>query len=179
VRFNTNPFVENMNILLKNKRISISSMGKNDEILINQITGEVRGTHVGTYKVVDPTKFIKLFTQNIGMILDLNRAGIRSLGVVAWAVQQKSINKDIVPLTQNTLKEFTKSYSEDGFCLATFKKGIAELIKAKILARHMDRGVYFINPSFIFNGDRIAFTKVIEKSKEQHSEKEKEIEHEQ
>ncbi|WP_259272006.1 hypothetical protein [Klebsiella pneumoniae] len=35
--------------------------------------------------------------------------------------------------------------------------------KAKIIAKTMRQGRYFINPNFVFNGDRIAFTTVIER----------------
>ena len=38
-----------------------------------------------------------------------------------------------------------------------------ELEDAKIIAKHRKRGDYFINPNFVFNGDRIAFSTVIEK----------------
>ncbi|MBC9222158.1 hypothetical protein IBK32_10680, partial [Escherichia coli] len=43
--------------------------------------------------------------------------------------------------------------------------GLAELEAAKIIAKHLRPGWYFINPNFIFNGDRIAFTTVIERKK--------------
>lgn len=174
-RFNRNPFIENMNISVENKRITISPMGKNNDVLINQLTGEMKGTHVGTYKTVDSTKFVKLFTENIGMIFDLSKTGVRILGVVVWAVQEKAINKDIVTLTQNTLKEFLEKNKNEKIGLASFKKGISELVDAQIIARHMDRGVYFINPNFIFNGDRVAFTKIIAKNQSSDQESEDDI----
>jgi DNA-binding GntR family transcriptional regulator len=49
--------------------------------------------------------------------------------------------------------------------IATFKRGINELENAKIIAKTIRKGWYFINPNFIFNGDRIAFTTVIERTK--------------
>ena len=42
--------------------------------------------------------------------------------------------------------------------LATFKRGLNELEKAKIIAKTIRQGRYYINPNFVFNGDRIAFT---------------------
>ena len=47
--------------------------------------------------------------------------------------------------------------------LATFKRGINELEDAQIIAKTVRQGRYFINPNFVFNGDRIAFTTVIER----------------
>lgn len=49
--------------------------------------------------------------------------------------------------------------------IATLKRGITELEKAQIIAKTVRKGRYFINPNFIFNGDRIAFTTVIERAK--------------
>lgn len=36
---------------------------------------------------------------------------------------------------------------------------------AKIIAKHLRAGDYYINPNFVFNGDRIAFSTVIERKK--------------
>ncbi|MFY0838350.1 hypothetical protein ACA371_28650, partial [Klebsiella pneumoniae] len=49
--------------------------------------------------------------------------------------------------------------------LATMKRGINELEKAKIIAKTMRKSFYFINPNFLFNGDRVAFTTVIERER--------------
>ena len=64
------------------------------------------------------------------------------------------------------MKEFSK---------ATFKRGLLELTKAKIVARTVRQGRYFINPNFMFNGDRIAFTTLIERDDE-HNEDQTEME---
>ncbi|MCV5480042.1 replication/maintenance protein RepL, partial [Escherichia coli] len=47
--------------------------------------------------------------------------------------------------------------------MATFKRGINELEKASIIAKTLRKGRYYINPNFVFNGDRIAFTNLIER----------------
>ena len=49
---------------------------------------------------------------------------------------------------------------------ATFKRGLAELETAKLIAKTVRKGRYFVNPSFVFNGDRVAFSTVIERKKE-------------
>jgi hypothetical protein len=40
---------------------------------------------------------------------------------------------------------------------------LRDLEKAQILARTLRKGRYFINPNFVFNGDRIAFTTLLER----------------
>jgi hypothetical protein len=39
------------------------------------------------------------------------------------------------------------------------------MIKGQIIAKNVKSGFYFINPNFAFNGDRIAFTQIIERKK--------------
>ena len=51
--------------------------------------------------------------------------------------------------------------------IKTLYRGINELIKSEVIAKSNRIGVYFINPSFCFNGDRLAFTTVIERKKEE------------
>jgi hypothetical protein len=45
------------------------------------------------------------------------------------------------------------------------KRGLAELEKARIIAKTLRQGRYFINPNFVFNGDRVAFTTLIERDR--------------
>ena len=126
------------------------------------------GTHVTTYKSVDGEQFVKLFTANIALTFDLKAAGIKAFSVLLWSVQNKGLFKDEVPLDVLVLDEFTEAHMDKEPPLrlsqATFLRGLAELVKAQIIAKTMRQGWYFINPNFLFNGDRVAFTTVIERS---------------
>lgn len=165
-RHKTNPFLENMIVPVKGRQVRLSRLGKDDNVLVNQKTGEVLGTHVTTYKAVDGEQFVKLFTANIGLAFDLTSAGIKAFTVLMWVVQNKALAKDEVPLDVFTLEEFLDSQDEQKkLSLGTFRRGLAELEKAQIIAKTVRQGVYFINPNFVFNGDRIAFTTVIERKK--------------
>ncbi len=165
-RYKTNPFLGGMIIPVKGRQVRLSSLG-DDSVLVNQATGEVRGTHVTTYKRVDGEQFVKLFTANIGLTFDLSAAGIKTFSVLMWTVQHKAISRDEVDLDALTLEDFTEAHAGDKkplrLSIATFKRGMNELEKAQIIAKTMRKGRYFINPNFIFNGDRIAFTTVIER----------------
>lgn len=167
-RYKTNPFLEGMLIPVKGRQVKLSRLGKDDNILINQGTGEVLGTHITTYKKVDNEQFVKLFTANIAMTFDLSSPGIKAFSVLLWVVQNKALAKDDVDLDALALEEFAEAHSDKDPPLklspATFRRGLNELEKAQIIAKTMRQGRYFINPSFIFNGDRIAFTTVIERN---------------
>jgi hypothetical protein len=156
-----------MIVPVKGRKVRLSSLGKDDNILVNQATGEVSGTHVTTYKRVDGEQFVKLFTANIALTFDLSSAGIKTFSVLLWVIQHKAIGKDEVDLDALILEDFMEAHAEDKkplkLSIATFKRGINELEKAQIIAKTMRKGRYFINPNFMFNGDRIAFTTLIER----------------
>lgn len=167
-RHKTNPFIADMIIPVKGRQVRLSSLGKDNNIIVNQDTGEILGgTHVTTYKKVDSEQFVKLFTANIGLTFDLSAQGIKAFGVLVWAIQNRSITKDEVYLDIHTREDFIEAHADDKrlkLSQPTFARGLAELTKAQIIAKTLRQGVYFINPNFIFNGDRIAFTTVIEKN---------------
>ncbi|ECE6016621.1 hypothetical protein DMZ75_24250 [Salmonella enterica subsp. diarizonae] len=168
IRYEENPFVEGMVVPMKGQRIQISRLGRDDNILVNQSTGEIQGTHIATFKRVDSEQFVKLFTANIALTFELGAAGIKAFGVLAWILQDRSISQDIVPLDKYVLDDFLKSQDTKlSLSQATFARGLSELEKAKIIAKHVRQGWYFINPNFVFNGDRIAFTTIIERKRKE------------
>ena len=171
IRFKENPFTKDLLIPLKNKQVQISMLGADNNIVINQETGEcLGGTSVITYKRVDQTQFIKLFTQNIKLAFELTQAGQKALYVLFWAIQQ-GINKDKVTLDQLTLRDFLEVYPELTMSISTFWRGLSELVKSQIIAMTERKGDYFINPNFAFYGDRVAFTTVLEVEKRKKREK--------
>lgn len=168
-RYSENPFAENMVIELRSKNVQISHLGKDDNIMVNQSTGEVTGTHVVARKKVDTTKFVKTFADYMSFTFDLTKAGNKALRVVMWAVKETAIGKDIVALDKYALEDFLKAHAEIDpplqLTYPTFTRGLSELEKAKIIAKSVRAGNYFINPNCMFNGDRIAFTTVIERNR--------------
>lgn len=171
VRYKVNPFLENLTVNLREKSVRLSPLGKDDHVLIDQSTGETRGTHLVTYRYVDNEQFLKLFTKNIALTFDLTSPGIRAFNVLCWAVQVGALAKDEVSLDSFALEEFQAAHADRDpplktFSLATFKRGLAELENSKLIAKTLRKGRYFVNPSFVFNGDRMAFSTVIARKKE-------------
>ena len=166
-RHKTNPFIDGMVVPVRGRQVKLSKIGGDDNILVSQSTGEIGATHVTTYKKVDGEQFIKLFTANIAMTFDLSAAGIKAFSVLLWSVQHKAVSKDLIDFDALTLSDFIEDHSLAPkplkLSLTTFKRGINELEKSQIIAKSMRKGRYFINPNFVFNGDRIAFSTVIER----------------
>lgn len=176
VRYESNPFIEGMVVPIRGQKVQLSKLGKDDNVLVNQTTGEVQGTHITTYKRVDAEQFVKLFTANIALTFDLKAAGIKAFNVLVWMLQNKSISKDLVPLDKFALDAFLVAHDDRApkikLSQPTFWRGLAELESAQIIAKHLRQGWYFINPNFVFNGDRIAFTTVIESNKRKEEQQE-------
>ncbi|WP_245163547.1 replication/maintenance protein RepL [Buttiauxella gaviniae] len=170
VRYESNPFIEGMVVPIKGQKVQLSKLGKDNNILVNQTTGEVHGTHVTTYRKVDAEQFVKLFTANIALTFDLKAAGIKAFNVLVWMLQNTSISKDLVPLDKIALDEFLAAHDDRKppikLSQPTFWRGLAELEAAQIIAKHVRQGWYFINPNFVFNGDRVAFTTLIERKED-------------
>lgn len=161
-----------MFIPIGKQNIKISRMGRDENILVNQQTGEVHGTHITAYRKVDKEEFVKLFTKNIALTFDLKAAGIKAFNVLVWSMQKKAIDKDLVPLDKWVVEEFLEDMNSEreneiNLSLPTFWRGLAELEKAKIIAKSIRQGNYFLNPNFVFNGDRVAFTTMIETKSEE------------
>lgn len=166
-RHKTNPFLQDMIIPVKDKKVRLSPLGKDENILVNQTTGDILGTHVTTYKRVDGEHFVKLFTTNIALTFDLSAQGIKAFTILMWAIQHRAIAKDEIYLDTHTREDFIDAHEGKDKSLKlsqpTFARGLAELTKAQIIAKTLRQGVYWINPNFVFNGDRIAFTTLIER----------------
>lgn len=155
-RYGHNPFVGKSVITSKKKRITIGA--SSDVILSND--GEIKGTTVGTYREVDDAMFVKLFTQNIGLTFNLSANGVKALTVLIWAVQQ-GIGRDVYTLDKYTHADFLSANDDLKMAYVTFAKGLNELTKAQIIAKAQRMGDYYINPHFVFNGDRIVFVNEI------------------
>lgn len=162
-RYEKNPFLNIYSIPKQDRKISVGKM--NDNIWINKYTGEKSVTQIITYRKIDNEKFVKLFAQNIGLTFDLSSFGIRAFNVLLWCIQLK-IEKDLIILDKYSLDDFCKKNNKK-FDTSNFRKGLRELQKAKIIAKSLRKSEYFINPHFCFNGDRVAFTTLIERNKQE------------
>jgi len=69
-RYKENPFIKEMVVPVKKARVQISRIGPDNNILINQSTGETQGTALTSYHKVDGEKFVKLFTANIALTFE-------------------------------------------------------------------------------------------------------------
>jgi hypothetical protein len=145
-----NPFVPDVRV--KSRRITNE---RGDMMLIDATTKEVTSPIAGFWecKEVDSSSFIKLFINGVKALAELSNAGTKVFEILYIELQRNS-GKDKIYLHHKNLDKNETALSE-----RTFRRGLAELLDKKFIALTPTIGWYWINPDFIWNGDRLAFVK--------------------
>ena len=151
-----NPFM----VEVKTKTRRVTSR-RGDMMLISSETGEIQTTVAGFWEAeeVDATKFVKLFVNGIKALAELSNAGTKVFEVLCGEMR-KNIGRDQIYMGFAALDQNVTKISR-----ATFKRGMAELIDKEFIAATPMQGVYWLNPDFVWNGDRLAFVKEYRKKK--------------
>lgn len=155
--YKDNPFVAASQGFSVTVRKDMMLVGGDLEIKDKAGSDVVTGV-IGKAQIVDTDEFVKLYTKNIGVLFDLSARGQKALIAVFCAVQQHKDQAHIY-LPYHYATEF---YEKLGIIKVpsrtTFSLGMSDLIKMKFLAAHyLGEGWYWVNPAFVFNGDRIRF----------------------
>lgn len=139
------------------------------ELLIDQETGEKLGRRYSKAKQVDTALFVKHMKLGIPKCWSLSPAGMRTYFILTWVVQTYCHNKDTCEMTEHTYNDFLEQnpYVQfEDFSLRSFRRGVASLVEVGILASSDRRGIYFLDPHSIFNGDRMEVLHAYELNKE-------------
>lgn len=153
--FAANPFM--VDIKTKTRRV-VNKRG--DMTMVNSNTGEITANIAGFWEAqeVDSTKFVKLFIQGVKALKELSSAGTKVFEFLYLRVQEE-IGQERVNLSFTLVEQKITPISQ-----ATFTRGMKELIEKDFIAPTPAVGLYWINPSFIWNGDRLAFVKEYRKA---------------
>ena len=135
----------------KTKRIT----NKRGDLMVVGETGEIVAPIAGFWQAeeVDSIKFVKLYVNGVRAFKDLTNAGTRVFEVLYLEVQ-KAIGQDRVYLSFTTLDPSVKNLSQ-----ATFTRGMRELIDKGFVAPTEAVAWYWLNPDYLWNGDRLAFVR--------------------
>lgn len=150
----SNPFLADAAINTKTGVKRISSKGGEQMMVISQDTGEVIAP-AGFWHAqeVDKSQFVKLYINGVKAFKELSGAGTKVFEVLYLAVQD-AISKDTIYINFLSLNQGMTPMSE-----STFHRGMKELIEKSFLAESQLGGWYFINPDFLWNGDRLTFVR--------------------
>lgn len=149
--YKQNPFLKGAEIATKTRRVTNK---RGDMMLVNSGTGEIQTQIAGFWEAeeVDSTKFVKLFVRGVKALAELSNSGTKVFELL-YLEMQNNIGKDEVHLSYTDLDENLK------ISRSTFSRGISELIEKRFIAAKPTVGKYWVNPDFIWNGDRLAFVK--------------------
>lgn len=149
-KYKTNPFASDVFNIEKGKKSVIA--GTTKQVLVDTDTGAVEGiTLLHKYKEVDKEQFVKLYIEEISSLFELSKTGLKVFGFVLKALR---INSAEIYIDISELMQFCEYKQKN-----QVYKGLAELIANKIIAMSIRPNLWFINPSIIFNGDRVVFAK--------------------
>lgn len=153
-QYETNPFVGLAVANTKHGIKRITNKDNNRMMVVSENTGEIVAP-AGFWQAqeVDKTQFVKLYVNGVKAFKDLSGAGTKVFEVLYIKVQE-SIGKDIIYMS---FLEINQSITPMGE--ATFYRGMKELIDKGFIAESLIQGKYFLNPDYMWNGDRLAFVK--------------------
>lgn len=158
--YEKNPFVNTTFVRSKTKRIANK---KGDMMVISQQTNEVIGEVAGFWyaQEVDNTKFVKLYTNGVKAFKELTGASTRVFEVLYLEVQ-KAICQDKIYMSFALVDQESNPMSA-----STYDRGMRELIAKGFLAPTQMVGWFWLNPDYMWNGDRLAFVKAYYKAPNQ------------
>jgi len=156
--YRENPYlVERHEIETSNKSVLVQNKNM---AMVNLETKEMSGIGMVIKKKVDKEQFMKIFASGIRELTELDSSGIKVFRFIFDACSN-AIGKDRIWLSY-TNEGISESMSE-----STFRKGIKSLVDKKFIAPCIEQGWYWINPTYIFNGDRLTMVKQYELEKQQ------------
>ena len=152
--YDRNPFVGNAVTNTKTGVRRISNKQGDRMMVVSETTGEIVAP-AGFWQAqeVDKSQFVKLYVNGVKALKDLTGAGTKVFELLYLEVQ-KNIGKDAVWLAFTMIDQALSPMSE-----STFMRGMRELVEKGFVAESTTQNRYFINPDFMWNGDRLAFVK--------------------
>lgn len=152
--YEENPFMAEMQT--KTRRVT----NRRGDMMLVSNEGEIVTNVAGFWEAeeVDATKFVKLFVKGVKALKELTGAGTKVFEVLYLRVQE-NIGKDQVLMAFAAVDQALTPMSE-----ATYNRGMRELVAKGFVAATPVQGVFWLNPSFVWNGDRLAFVKEYRKA---------------
>lgn len=145
--------------IIKRSQMSTGSTKKAILQAVDPETGESVGYTSFVRQIeVDDDKFTKVYASNLQAFFNLSKTGVR---VLAYVFTCMHISRDTILFDIDEAMKYTGYKAH-----RSVYDGLAELLKAEIIARGKKDNIYYINPMIIFNGNRINFIRQYVKKSE-------------
>ena len=154
VRYRENPFVEAASATTRTRAKKITNTSGDRLMVVSEQSGEIVAP-AGFWHTeeVDKTQFVKLYVNGVKAFKELTSAGTKVFELLYLGLQ-KNIGKDQIYLSFPSIDQAASPISE-----ATFYRGMRELVDKGFIAESVETNIYFVNPDYLWNGDRLAFVK--------------------
>ncbi len=161
-RWRDNPFADGLQMRLtpKSRRLDIDA-----EMYLTTTGGEIlAGAEIRKVSMVDSDKFVKVFTNKIGLFFGLSMRAQKLLEVL-MAQMSAMPGGDRIYLNSTTVERYMADQGRKGLARATYARALDEMLEKGFIARSDQQHLYFINPAIFFNGDRIRFVEEFRRKK--------------
>jgi hypothetical protein len=154
VKHKTNPFIDATSLATKSRVKRVAEANGERLMVISGDSGEILAP-AGFWHAqeVDKTQFVKLYINGVKAFKELTSAGTRAFEFLYIEIQ-KNIGKDKVFLSYQAINQELTPIGK-----ATFYRGMKELVEKSFIAETDVQNIYFVNPDYMWNGDRLAFVK--------------------
>lgn len=125
-------------------------------LIIDASSGEILGRGAAImyeWEEVDNERFVKLFIGGLKKAAGLSKTGLQIFEIVYNQMRQ-SPNTDRIELSFWLVSQHYDNINE-----RTYQRGVKELLERNILYRSPTDGLFFVDITCMFNGDRLAFVK--------------------
>lgn len=166
-KYKENPFLNDTVELATLGTRKVCSQADRDLIILQKDTGEFKDLAGFWHKQeVDKTQFVKVYAEGLSVILGLKAPGRKVFSLIYNKLIERPGQSEILLTIEMTDERLLKELK---IGRTTFFNGINECLKANIIAASMAAGYYFVNPAYIYNGNRIGIIKefVLKDTKEQ------------
>lgn len=116
-----------------------------DDIVVSPIAGFWHATEV------DPEQFVKLYINGVKALKELTTHGVRVFEMLYMSLKD-NMNKDVFVINYAKIDQSVYDINKTSFYL-----GINELIDKGFIAQSDIPTMYWVNPNYLWNGNRIAY----------------------
>lgn len=148
--YDENPFITVDTVKTRVKRIT----NRKGDMFVKAEDESIVAPAAGFWQAqeVDTAQFVKLYINGVKAFSELTSAGTKVFELL-YREMQKNIGKDRVLLSLMAIDDDVK------ISKATFTRGMRELMDKGFIAPTRVVGWFWLNPDYIFNGDRLTFVK--------------------
>lgn len=154
--FKENPFIDRtlQELQTKTQRYTVATGTKFKDVQTGE--NEVLTTYMQT-REVEANRFVRIYTDQMRAWFELGNAAYKVL-MIAMTVLQEKPNNDIIILSFEDIAEKLEELRPPvKLSRTTFHRGLTELLEKDFLARSTAANAFYVNPLFMFNGNRARF----------------------